>query len=261
MKLVSLNTWGGKVFDPLIEFIKQQSQDTDIFCLQEIYDTPSSLKKYKGIRANLLSEIQNLLADFTTLYFPVLGGYDEEGNPVNFEITTGNAIFIKNSIKINSSNNYIVYSDPDFKVLKKDFSNFPVPLQYINFNLGDKEFSLFNFHGTSFPGSKLDSNKRLTAAKKIRKIMDAKKSAKILAGDFNLLPQTESIKILGGNMQNLIHQFSIPRTRSKLSAYYGKPDFQKYADFIFVSKDIKVLGFQVPQIEISDHLPMILEFC
>ena len=61
-------------------------------------------------------------------------------------------------------------------------------------------------------------------------------------------------------MRNLIIEKNIPRTRSKLSPFWGKSDFQKFADYTFVSKNIVVKDFSVPDVEISDHLPMILEF-
>jgi endonuclease/exonuclease/phosphatase family metal-dependent hydrolase len=39
--------------------------------------------------------------------------------------------------------------------------------------------------------------------------------------------------------------------------FYGK---QPFADYIFITPDIKVKNFEVPDLEISDHLPMILDF-
>ena len=40
----------------------------------------------------------------------------------------------------------------------------------------------------------------------------------------------------------------------------GKPDFQKFADYVFVSPDVNVESFSVPDIDISDHMPLVLEF-
>ncbi|OGZ48935.1 MAG: hypothetical protein A3G60_01890 [Candidatus Ryanbacteria bacterium RIFCSPLOWO2_12_FULL_47_9c] len=47
MKLVSLNTWTGKIFEPLIEFITVH-KDADIFCFQEIFRTPIGKKGSHG---------------------------------------------------------------------------------------------------------------------------------------------------------------------------------------------------------------------
>jgi exonuclease III len=40
MKIVFLNTWGGRVGQPLLEFFKNH-QDVDVFCLQEVWSNAS----------------------------------------------------------------------------------------------------------------------------------------------------------------------------------------------------------------------------
>jgi len=262
MKLISLNLWGGKVFMPLIDFIKQSSSNTDIFCLQEVFNTKSDKKEYKGNRINMLDELKLILSDFLVFFFPTISGFDTEDPPsqTDFDLEYGSAIFVKNYIKINSHGNILIFKDPSYPPLKPDFSNNPTPLQYITFNIDGKEFAVFNFHGTSFPGDKLDTKRRLNEAKNVKEIVKSTNGAKILVGDFNLLPQTKSIKIQEENMKNLIKEFNIPKTRSDLSPFFGKVEFQNFADYTFVSNDLSVESFQVPYIEISDHLPMILEF-
>jgi hypothetical protein len=37
MKLINLNVQDGIVYEPLVEFIKRVSPDTDIFCFQEVF--------------------------------------------------------------------------------------------------------------------------------------------------------------------------------------------------------------------------------
>ena len=130
----------------------------------------------------------------------------------------------------------------------------------MSFILGDKEISVSNFHGIPFPGNKLDTDKRLTEVKRTKEIIFSKGESQILVGDFNLLPETQSIKIFEEDMRNLIKEFNIQITRSTLSPFYGRPDFQKFADYTFVSPDVRVKNFTVPDVEVSDHLPMILEF-
>lgn len=259
MKLISLNTWGGKYFEDLISFIKKH-QDADIFCLQEIFDTTSEIKTYKDLRANLLSEIKNILSDFNYFYFPSLFGYDNNVKRVNFNLSLGLAIFVKKTISVDYHQNYFIYKSKTSKQLQEDFSNQPIPLQVISFHSNGKKFLIFNFHGTPFPSPKTDTPMRINQSKYIKKILNFFYGAKILVGDFNLLPQTESIKLLDNVMQNLIKKYKIERTRSRLSPYWGKDDFQKFADFTFVSKNVKVKDFQVPDVKVSDHLPMILEF-
>jgi hypothetical protein len=261
MKLISLNTWGGKVFEPLMQFIRKQTKDTDIFCLQEIYDTPSGIKNYENlIRANLLDELKTVLVDFQIFHFPILFGYDEQPRKVDFELSYGQLIAVGNNTKITFQRDYFISHFGYLDSINQDFSDLTTPLQQITVEYKNKIFQIFSFHGTPFTGDKLDTPLRLAEAKKVKEIIDKSNGAKILVGDFNLLPTTQSIKMHEQNMINLIKEFNIEKTRSNLSPYFGKPDFQKFADYTFVSHEINVINFQVPDIEISDHLPMILEF-
>lgn len=61
--------------------------------------------------------------------------------------------------------------------------------------------------------------------------------------------------MLESNMINLIKKYNIPTTRNK---YF--PGKDKFADYTFISPDINAQDFRVPTAEISDHLPMILDF-
>ena len=73
---------------------------------------------------------------------------------------------------------------------------------------------------------------------------------------------TESVRMFEeAGYRNLIRDFDIKTTRNQIS-WDMWPDLPKqlWADFVFVSPDIKVKSFVVPEDdESSDHLPMILE--
>jgi endonuclease/exonuclease/phosphatase family metal-dependent hydrolase len=79
--------------------------------------------------------------------------------------------------------------------------------------------------------------------------------AKILCGDFNLLPDTDSLAILEQGMRNLVKEYRVTSTRSQ---FYEKPD--RFADYILVSPEVIVEDFQVLDEAVSDHLPLLLEF-
>lgn len=260
MKLISLNTWGGKVFEPLMDFIIQHSGNTDIFCLQEIYNTNSPVKSYHHIRANLLAELIKILPDFQSTYSVEFRGYDSCPDSVNFDLTVGKAIFSKDSLKILLRGELLISGDKGGKALKSNFSNLPITLQFVDIDINGKLLTIANLHGTSFPGSKLDTLQRLEQSQKVLDFLNIKVGAKVLTGDFNLLPPTKSIQIFEKELRNLISEYKIERTRSDLNPYAIREDFQKHADYTFVSKDLKVKNFEVPNLKISDHLPMILEF-
>lgn len=53
MKLICLNAWGGKIYQPLMDFIRKHTQDTDIFCFQEVFKTTTGISQRDGFRLNL----------------------------------------------------------------------------------------------------------------------------------------------------------------------------------------------------------------
>src|SRR5205085_5112035 len=80
-----------------------------------------------------------------------------------------------------------------------------------------------NYHGIARPGSKLDSDERLEQSRAIRRALDAHDGPVVLVGDFNLLPETESVRLLEAGLRNLVIERAIPTTRSRLNPYFGTP--------------------------------------
>ena len=257
MKLISLNIWGGKVFEPLIDFVKQEAGDTDIFCFQEVFSSPVA-RVSRGTRTNILADLREVLSGFTGYFVPTQDGFDNEG-PVDFTISTGLATFMKKSLAVESTEEQLVCGAYN-SASGGDPTTQPAGFFCVRCVVNGKKIAVCNFHGTAFPGTKLDTEKRLLQSENIRNFLNRETYAKILCGDFNLLPDTESMRILEKSLTNLIRTFNISQTRSSLSPYYGTPTEQKFADYALVSPDITVKDFRVPDILISDHLPMILEF-
>lgn len=261
MKLICLNIWGGKAFGPLMEYIKKESKDTDIFCFQEIFGSGSDRKESNGTRVDILTDIKAVLPGFDLLLAPIGSNYDNKG-PVDFDVVESNAIFVrKNTIaKIDSSGTVFVRGAFKKLAMGETLQDIPSNFQYIRFSVAEKKFTLCNIHGMAYPGHKLDTPERLTQSKILKEFLAKEKDAKILCGDFNLMPGTESIKTLEEEMENLIGKFKIERTRSKVSPWFGKEGFQGFADYMFVSKNVNVLRFEVPDADVSDHLPLMLKF-
>ena len=60
--------------------------------------------------------------------------------------------------------------------------------------------------------------------------------------------------------RNLIKDHRISSTRNELAWDRFPGNKQLFADYTFVSGDVEVRDFKVPNVPISDHLPMILDF-
>ena len=113
MKLISLNTWGGKVYKPLLKFVEKQSKDTDIFCFQEVFQSSES-KFSNGIKTDLYKDFKKILRNFNGFYAPTFTGYDTEKR-VNFDLTFGQATFVKENIKVVSEETVFIHGKYDYK--------------------------------------------------------------------------------------------------------------------------------------------------
>ncbi len=270
MKLISLNTWGGRVYKPLMSFVKEQSADTDIFCFQEVYHTTSDettpkagglLDEKKGqfqqpdpYRANLFTELSHALPDFVGHFAPAVDGYDHDGR-VDFHLEFGLATFIRKSLHITEQGDTFVYRDRFMPREVLNGSTQARNVQHTTLATSEGKITIFNFHGLWWFSSKDDVAVRLEQSNKLKAVMDRYTGAKILCGDFNMNPGVESLRILESGMKNLITEFSITDTRGPL---YPKPS--RFADYCLVTPDIQINSFTVPAIPISDHLPLALDF-
>ncbi len=251
MRLVCLNAWGGTEFKNLIKFIEDQKNRTDIFCFQEIFSTGTSIKESHGMRPNLYQELLPVLKEFQPFFEPVVEGKDLQGD-VDFPVEFGLAIFAKGNILVKNQGSIEIF--PGTRTADDVWRHKRV-LQYIVVENTDQNI-IGNVHGLHLGGNgKKDTPERIRQSQIIQEFFASQTGKKILCGDFNLLPDTESVRLLENDMRNLISHYKIPTTRSKLYTR-GVP----FADYTFVSPDVKVKSFEVPNVEASDHLPMILEF-
>lgn len=250
MKLISLNTWGGKLFDNLIEYVKAERDSTDIFCFQEVYSTSSAKKQDAqwGTRMNLYQELSAALPQHQGYFDPSVEG--EMLDEKDLLTAYGLATFVRKGISVSGLDSVEVYP---FCPKPDGGHHYRRTLQTMFIDDGNIYF-IGNVHGLHTGGGKGDLPERIRQSEIIRDRFRQVKAEKILCGDFNLLPTTESIKILTTDFVNLIATHHIATTRSK---YYEKP--VKFADYCFVSSDVRVKSFSVPYVEASDHLPMVLE--
>lgn len=128
-------------------------------------------------------------------------------------------------------------------------------VQYLEFIQNGRECLVANFHGLWDGGAKTDTPDRLLQSQNIKAFLDRVQGPKIMCGDFNLLPTTESLRIIKEGLVDLIEKNHISSTRSH---YYLKE--ARFADYAFVSPNIKVNEFKVLPDAVSDHLPLYLDF-
>lgn len=252
MKLITLNTWGGTIYDPIVRFIAENA-DTDIFCLQEVFHTESDQTVIeREARADLFKALTALLPDHVGYFASCQDGLQPGGVPADFHLQFGLATFVKKSITVRSYYDMFVFRDKDACV-GNDLRTMGRNIQCLELLDSGVAWSIINFHGLWNGQGKSDTDDRISQSKKVRENYERLEGKRILCGDFNLLPETESLRILGDGMRDLIAEYGVSSTRSSL---YTKP--LKLADYIFTSPEVEVERFEVLQDEVSDHLPLLL---
>ena len=240
MKIIFLNTWGGRVEQPLLEFFKN-NQDVDVFCLQEVWSNAlqEKMDNQKEI-PNLFQELGSVLNSHEGFFAPA----DKDGD-------YGLALFFKKSLALSSKGNIMIHDKEDYYP-DIGVTTPPRNLQYVHLEKDNKKISIINFHGLWTGQGKDDTEDRLKQSENIITFLKTLENPFVLGGDFNLNPNTQSLSLLEDfGLKNLIREYRITSTRTSFYAYENK-----FADYVLTSPDIKVQDFKVLPEEVSDHSPL-----
>lgn len=221
MNLTFLNTWHGGLGVELRQYFESQLGTTKVFCLQET--------ALPGRQA-----YEDVFADYSPFY----------AEKISHLCHYGNTIYVHKSLKVIESG-----------VLLQDIEHGGLA-NYVKVSDGDDQYYICNVHGVPRPGHKLDTPERLEQSRELVKFFKFKENV-IIGGDFNLLPETDSVTILEkAGFRNLIKEYDIKTTRNEISYGMYPDNIQYYADYTFISPDVRLKNFTVPDIVVSDHQPL-----
>lgn len=252
MKIISLNTWGGRGgLDNLLNFF-ERNKNADIFCLQEIWShgggdimigKKAGGELLEGVTTALLQKIMEVLPDHNVYFRP------------HFFDFYGLAMFVKKELEVVAEGETFVYREPGY-ISEGEAGNHARNLQYVTLKIGNELRTVINLHGLWNGKGKSDSEDRLAQSDKILSFVKKISHPLVICGDFNLRPDTVSIKKLEDQgLKNLIKEYGITSTRTSLY----KKSSEKFADYTFVSPEIEVKDFKVLEDVVSDHAPMFVE--
>jgi endonuclease/exonuclease/phosphatase family metal-dependent hydrolase len=246
VKLMTLNiNHGGELIENICDFI--EAEQPDILLIQEAYNgiNPKLEQRFRSM--DILARSMNATQTFFTSAY--MDG--------DVDIDRGNGIISKFPIiasegTIFNSAYRTIHNESNLG----DWSDQPRVIQVCEIAVEGKHINIANVHGIwDFHGR--DSDKRIEQAQLILEQIQHKRSV-ILAGDFNMNPDTkaislisESIPLIFGN--DLKTTFNMSRK--------SNPDFgNAVVDMVFASPDIKITSTKCPNVDVSDHLPLIVEF-
>lgn len=254
MRTISLNTWGGRAGkEGLLAFFRAHA-DTDIFCLQEIWSAP-----YQHLEGHLaggleidneqimtygLQEISAALPNHVSFFRPHHGDH------------YGLLTLVHKDLVVTEEGEVFVYKHKAY-VPEGDVGRHARNIQHVTIETTTGPLTVINFHGL-WAGrgvGKQDTEERLEQSEKILEFTKQIRNPFVLCGDFNLLPDTESLrKFEKAGLRNLIREYDVTSTRT---SFYTKPE--KFADYAFISSGIDLKDFKVLSDEVSDHAPLSIE--
>lgn len=264
MKLLCLNVCQfDKNNERLEKFLNENSYD--IVCLQEVtrrieigaiqefvsYDSISKSTDY--MESPFFAPIWALKRFYKEnfhgqeLFDHNMQGYVEFGNYIRstLEISYGQNIFLQG--------NY---------VMRTDWSEWPEvdsrAVQVVDLLIkGAPGLRILNYHGI-WTKDKMGNETTVNACKRISEIAAEVEYPSIICGDFNLFPDTESMRVFEDKYVNLMNKFDIRTTRPDSNAF--KDNKRNVVDYVLCSKGLQVNDLTVIESDVSDHLPVVVDF-
>lgn len=262
MRIVSLNAWGGALFEELSAWLP--SCGADVLCLQETTRTPTVAGwttfgdgvRTLPQRADLFDDVQALLPNHW-------GRFDaSDAGPVLVEGAAtqrqefGLGVFVDKQLPVVRSHSQFVHGQ--FTVHDAwPSDDRPRIAQAVRVAAGPSRYlTVVQVHGLRNGAGKHDTPARLAQASALAAFLEAVSEpddVKVLCGDLNVLPSSETFDILGAS--GLVDLVGLADTRT---SRYLKP--VRHASYLFVSDPGAVAGFQImQQPEVSDHRALVLD--
>jgi endonuclease/exonuclease/phosphatase family metal-dependent hydrolase len=253
LKLVTLNCWGGRAADKLLPFLAEKGKEIDVFCLQEMFDADQRVLEERHPEMNLAGDIYRRAVEVLPDHVGCLAYFDDNRDRMSL------AVFVRRSVAVRTIADFIVHR-PEQPQETGSAVRSSRKLQYLTLDLNGRTVTIANFHGLWVNGPKTDNPERITQANEVRAFLDGVTGPKILCGDFNLLPETESVAIMAKGMRNHVVETGVRSTRTPLYRHYDNPAEPNFADYVLTSPDVDVRQFAVLPDAVSDHAALFLEF-
>ena len=242
MKLIQLNAWGGRLEHLIEDFLK--AEQPDIICLQEAVSFSTAPRSGLFIT---LEQIQKELNYPYEAFGPVFS-FDYMNGVAKF----GNAVLSRQPIlshetvftHLEHTDNF-VWGDPGNNA--RNFVHAAV-------EIGSQTCHVISHHGYWIPEHKLGNEETEAQIKQISDYVAKLDGPLILTGDFNLAPDSKSLRPLNERLRNLSVDAKLKTTRNSLTYK------TEVCDYIFVNDAVKVDSFAASDKIISDHQALILEF-
>jgi len=241
MRLLQLNAWSIRLATRVEDMVKQESPD--IITLQEVFESPSDMGLFPGL-SQVAAELHFHHQYFSPVYsLQFMGRKAEFGNATLSNLTLGDKHTEFTNLEYKDD---LMFDEDDYNV--RNFQHVVVHDE------NNQPIHVLNHHGYHVPGHKKGNDFTLKASRQILDYALTLEGPIIIAGDFNLEPDSESIHILDEHFRNLTSEYGLSSTRTDLT-HKNEP-----CDYIFVNDKVKVENFYASDVVASDHQGLVLDF-
>ncbi|WP_433498136.1 endonuclease/exonuclease/phosphatase family protein [Sphaerimonospora sp. CA-214678] len=265
MRIISLNAWGGAMFNEFARWL-DTCDDADVLCLQEVTHTPTAggwtrfddAERSLPQRADLLADVRLRLPRHHGLFSASDSGpvYDHERRAHRQDF--GLATFVSRTLTPVGMRAAFVHGD-----YAEHHDRWPSegrPRAALAVRVFDRQVGRFvtvvNFHGLRDASGKADTPARRAQAERLADfVADAREKGDltVVCGDFNVLPDSETFRILAG-----LELVDLVRDADTRTSRYRKP--LRHASYLLVSESAAVERFEIVTTpEVSDHRPLLLD--
>ncbi|OPC84655.1 endonuclease [Embleya scabrispora] len=264
MRIISINAWGGArygVLGPWLETCR-----ADVLCVQEVTHTPGlggwtrydDAERSLPQRADLLADIRARLPRHHGLHVAGDSGPVHDEDRRRHRQDFGVATFVHDGSALIGVRSAFLHGD--YTEHRDEWPAGDRPRAALAVRLFDRaarrHVTVVNVHGLRDPQGKGDTEARRAQAHRLaRLVTDTRRPADltVVAGDFNVLPDSETHRILADlGLTDLVGR-SDTRT-----SHYAKAC--RHASYLLVSDPDAVTRFEVQTTpEVSDHRALLLE--
>lgn len=263
VKIVSINAWGGAMYDELVAWLK--TVEADAICLQEVTRTPhrsgwatfADGERTLPQRLNLFDDVSAVLPGYTPHFVANDAGPVTDGDGTELRQDFGIATWVRNDFPVVGIDARFVHSrfvdHAEWNVEDRPRAALTVTVRD---RVAESFISVIQLHGLRDPIGKGDSPARFEQALRLAEIVEHVRAVSdeiVLCGDLNLLPSSETFTLLAEHgMTDLVGEADTRTSR------YTKQ--VRSASYLLVSSPFEVRSFEIVAApEVSDHRALALD--
>lgn len=242
MKLVQLNAWSCKLSTEIIRLL--DIEKPDIACLQEVNSATFDGKILDTIDAITDKHPFNQYYYTPLVEFSFMHHRAQRGNMImsQFPMTERTETWTHGC-----------YTE-DFDDVDSGGYNVARNIAHAKITTPEGPLHVLTLHGYHIAEHKNGNEETLRACQELIELTAPIDGPIIITGDFNLSPDSESIKLVNHYFHNLSIDYHLSTTRNHLTPK------TEVCDYIFTNNKIKVNNFYMSDIIASDHNALILNF-